>query len=346
MIKLTRVFSQNQTATQRLALFGLLIAVGQTAYASCTVDNDHRAQVITMKLGRVLVTPNDQVGDTLATGQFPINGAEHIGKCDSNGGTGYGVMLQGSRSTLTNVWNTNVPGIGIRLYREAQPVSSFYPKEVPFTSNRWVDLIQGYYSIDIVKTAVQTGTGPLTSGTYTRDYLDGSGPGKPMLESFVDASSVTVVTSTCNVDSGSKNKVVKLETVTTASFGPVGSTQNEKEFDININCVGGVGENLQLYSEAQGIVKVRFDYTQDSSNAPGVIKSELGANTASGVAVQLLTGSTTQPINNGEAINAGHTVPNESNTLTLPLKARYYRTGTTIKGGSIKSTVTFTIEYN
>ena len=93
-------------------------------------------------------------------------------------------------------------------------------------------------------------------------------------------------------------------------------------------------------------MKVRFDYTQDSSNAPGVIKSELGANTASGVAVQLLTGSTTQPINNGEAINAGHTVPNESNTLTLPLKARYYRTGTTIKGGSIKSTVTFTIEYN
>jgi hypothetical protein len=30
----------------------------------------------------------------------------------------------------------------------------------------------------------------------------------------------------------------------------------------------------------------------------------------------------------------------------LPLKARYYRTGSTIKGGNIKSTATFTIEYS
>ena len=96
----------------------------------------------------------------------------------------------------------------------------------------------------------------------------------------------------------------------------------------------------------QGIVNVRFDYTQDASNAPGVIKSEPGANTASGVAIQLLTGNTTQPIKNGDAVNAGRTIPNQSNTLTLPLKARYYRTGSTIKGGNIKSTATFTIEYN
>jgi len=91
---------------------------------------------------------------------------------------------------------------------------------------------------------------------------------------------------------------------------------------------------------------VRFDYTQDASNAPGVIKSEPGANTASGVAVQLLTGNTTQPIKNGDAVNAGRTIPNQAYTLTLPLKARNYRTASTIKGGNIKSTATFTIEYN
>ncbi|MNY81441.1 hypothetical protein D3C86_2230160 [compost metagenome] len=62
--------------------------------------------------------------------------------------------------------------------------------------------------------------------------------------------------------------------------------------------------------------------------------------------MQLLTGTTTQPIKNGDAVNAGRTVPNQANTLTLPLKARYYRTGNTIKGGNIKSTATFTIEYN
>ncbi|WP_232246021.1 fimbrial protein [Serratia plymuthica] len=298
-----------------------------------------------MKLGRVLVTPGSQVGDTLVTGQFPINEVSNIASC-SRGGSAIGSIMQGRATSFTNVWSTNIPGIGIRLYREAGSVSNFYPHTLNFSGNSNVTLNGGYFKIDVVKTAAQTGTGQLTTGLYTNYYMDGTGPGLPLLQSIVDANSLTIVTSTCNVDSGSKNKVVNLDTVTAASFGAVGSTQGEKAFDLNINCVGGVGENLLPGNAGQGIVNVRFDYTPDSSNAPGVIKSQSGANTASGVAVQLLTGSTTQPIKNGDAVNAGRTVPNQANTLTLPLKARYYRTGTTIKGGNIQSTATFTIEYN
>ncbi|MGB8665207.1 MAG: fimbrial protein [Serratia inhibens] len=346
MMKLTRVLSLNKTAAQRLALFGLLMAAGQSAYASCTVTSGYKAQVINMKLGRVLVTPGSQVGDTLVTGQFPINAVSGIGRCNSSGGSAIGQILQGSRSTLSNVWSTNIPGIGIRLYREAGSISTFYPHTLRLGRNTTVNLNGGYFKIDVVKTAAQTGTGQLTTGLYTNYYMDGSGPGLPLLQSIVDANSLTIVTSTCNVDSGSKDKVVNLDSVTAASFGGVGSTQGEKAFDININCVGGVGEDLLPGSAGQGIVNVRFNYDQDTSNAPGVIKSQPGANAASGVAVQLLTGTTTQPIKNGDAVNAGRTVPNQANTLTLPLKARYYRTGTTIKGGNIKSTATFTIEYN
>ncbi|WP_232246855.1 fimbrial protein [Serratia plymuthica] len=298
-----------------------------------------------MKLGRVLVTPGSQVGDTLVTGQFPINEVGNIASC-SRGGSAIGSIMQGRATSFANVWSTNIPGIGIRLYREAGSVSNFYPHTLNFSGNSNVTLNGGYFKIDVVKTAAQTGTGQLTTGLYTNYYMDGTGPGLPLLQSIVDANSLTIVTSTCNVDSGSKNKVVNLDTVTAASFGAVGSTQGEKAFDLNINCVGGVGENLLPGNAGQGIVNVRFDYTPDSSNAPGVIKSQSGANTASGVAVQLLTGSTTQPIKNGDAVNAGRTVPNQANTLTLPLKARYYRTGTTIKGGNIQSTATFTIEYN
>lgn len=345
MIKLTRVPSLNKKSAKCLMLFGLLMAGGQSAYAACFVNNGYKAQVINMKLGRVLVTPSSQVGDTLVTGQFPINAVNGYGRCTS-GGSAIGQILQGSRTSFSNVFSTNIPGIGIRLYRDAGTVSTFYPHTLPLRGNTTVNLNGGYFKIDIVKTAAQTGTGQLVPGKYTTYYMDGSGPNLPMLESIVDANSLTIVTSTCNVDSGSKNKVVNLDSVTAASFGGVGSTQGEKAFDININCVGGVGEDLLPGSAGQGIVNVRFDYTQDPSNAPGVIKSESGANTASGVAVQLLTGNTTQPIKNGDAVNAGRTIPNQANTLTLPLKARYYRTGSTIKGGNIKSTATFTIEYN
>ncbi|AEF44629.1 Fimbrial protein domain-containing protein [Serratia sp. AS12] len=345
MIKLTRVLSLNKTSAKCLMLLGLMMVGGQSAYAACSVRSGYKAQVINMKLGRVLVTPGSQVGDTLVTGQFPINEVSNIASC-SRGGSAIGSIMQGRATSFTNVWSTNIPGIGIRLYREAGSVSNFYPHTLNFSGNSNVTLNGGYFKIDVVKTAAQTGTGQLTTGLYTNYYMDGTGPGLPLLQSIVDANSLTIVTSTCNVDSGSKNKVVNLDTVTAASFGGVGSTQGEKAFDININCVGGVGENLLPGNAGQGIVNVRFDYTPDSSNAPGVIKSQSGANTASGVAVQLLTGSTTQPIKNGDAVNAGRTVPNQANTLTLPLKARYYRTGTTIKGGNIQSTATFTIEYN
>lgn len=344
MIKLTRVFPLNKTA-KRLVLFGLLMASGQTAFAACYVNNGYRAQVINMKLGRVLVTPDKQVGDTLVTGQFPINAVSNIARC-YNGGSAIGTIMQGSRTNFTNVWSTNIPGIGIRLYREAGTVSNFYPHTLAFRGNTTVKLNGGYFKIDIVKTAAQTGTGQLTTGLYTNYYMNGSGPGLPLLQSIVDANSLTIVTSTCNVEAGSKNKVVDLDTVTAASFGGVGSTQGEKAFDIRINCVGGVGEDLLPGNSGQGIVNVRFNYDQDASNAPGVLKSQPGANVASGVGVQLLTGNTTQPIKNGEAVYAGRTVANQANTLTLPLKARYYRTGATVKGGNIKSMATFTIEYN
>ncbi|WP_283602847.1 fimbrial protein [Serratia proteamaculans] len=340
-----RVPSLHKRSAKYLMLFGLIMVGSQSAYAACYVNSGYKAQVINMKLGRVLVTPSSQVGDTLTTGQFPINQVSNIGSC-SRGGSSIGRIMQGSPTNFTNVWSTNIPGIGIRLYREAGSVSNFYPHDIRFSGNTNVTLNGGYFKIDIVKTAAQTGTGQLTTGLYTNYYMDGSGPGLPLLQSIVDANSLTIVTSTCNVDSGSKNKVVNLDSVTAASFGGVGSTQGEKAFDININCVGGVGENLLPGTAGQGIVNVRFDYTQDPSNAPGVIKSETGANTASGVAVQLLAGNTTQPIKNGDAVNAGRTIPNQANTLTLPLKARYYRTGSTIKGGNIKSTAVFTIEYN
>lgn len=344
MMKSMRNFALKTQKAKRLALVSLLMCTGQSVYASCT-SNLTNYQTIQMNVGRVLVTPDSQAGDILATAQFTINGVNSAGTC-TNGGSAIGQILQGAQTNYSNVWSTNIPGIGIRLYREAGSISTYYPHTLTFSGNRTLNLAGGYFKIDIVKTAAQTGTGQLTSGLYTRYYLNGSGPSRPILMSVVNADSFTIVTSSCSIDAGSKNIAVNLEPVTAASFGGVGSTQGEKNFNININCVGGVGEELLPGSTGQGLVNVRFDYTQDASNAPGVIKSETGSDAASGVAVQLLNGNTSQPISNGEAVNAGHTISNQANTLTLPLLARYYRTGATIKGGNVRSTATFTLEYN
>nr|WP_241391605.1 fimbrial protein [Yersinia frederiksenii] len=94
------------------------------------------------------------------------------------------------------------------------------------------------------------------------------------------------------------------------------------------------------------LVNVHFDYTPDPSNASGVLKSLQDTNAASGVSVQLLNGKDSTPINNGASVYAGHTIVNQTNTITLPLKARYYQTAAKIKGGTLKSIATLTLEYN
>lgn len=265
MIKYTCVPSLNKTAAKCLMLLGLLMAGGQSAYAACYVNNGYKAQVINMNLGRVLVTPSSGLGILWSPLSSRLTRS-----------LGMAVVLMAAtrlgRSSVAARRASAMCGvpifrIGIRLYREAGSISTYYPHTLRLNGNIAVNLNGGYFKIDIVKTAAQTGSGQLVPGKYTTYYMDGSGRNLPMLESIVDANSLTIVTSTCNVDSGSKNKVVNLDTVTAASFGGVGSTQGEKAFDININCVGGIGEDLLPGNARQGIVNVRFDYTQDASNA-------------------------------------------------------------------------------
>jgi type 1 fimbria pilin len=343
MINLIRKFSGLRQRPKRAMLFLLLMSAGQMAYAQCRVTTNNPQDII-MNVGRVLITPTSKVGDILATGKFDIRRDNSI-SCSGNS-TLFGRILQGGPSSVSDkIWTTNVPGVGIRLYRQiGTQEGAYYPHEI--YRNGGVYLAECYFVVEVIKIAQNTGTGSLVPGQYSSYYADGTGPSKPILISHVLANSITIVTSSCSVDAGSKNKVINLSTVATAAFKGVGSTAAEQDFSININCVGGTGTELLPGGSGEGIVNVRFDYTPDPSNAPGVLKSLQDTNTASGVSVQLLNGKDSTPISNGAAIYAGHTIANQTNTITLPLKARYYQTASRMKGGTLKSIATFTLEYN
>lgn len=328
---------------QQMLLFLLLMAVGQMAHARCWVTTRHPQDII-MNVGRVLITPDSQVGDILATGKFDIRRDDNI-SCSFSSRL-FGRILQGHPSAISDkIWTTNVPGVGIRLYRQiGNQEGAYYPHEI----DRWgrAYLGEGYFVVEVIKTARDTGTGALVPGLYSTYYADGSGPAKPILISQVLANSITIVTSSCSVDAGSKNKVINLSTVPSSAFKGVGSTAAEQRFSININCVGGTGVGLLPGDQGNGVVNVRFDYTADASNAPGVLKILQDANAARGVSIQLLNGKDAKPIKSGTSIYAGHTIANQTNTLTLPLAARYYQTASRIKGGKLKTIATFTLEYN
>ncbi len=343
MINFIRKLTGRRQRSKQAMLFLLLMSAGSMVYAQCRVTTNNPQDII-MNVGRVLITPTSKVGDILATGKFDIRRDNSI-SCSGNS-TLFGRILQGGPSSVSDkIWTTNVPGVGIRLYRQiGTQEGAYYPHEIYRTGG--VYLAEGYFVVEVIKIAENTGTGSLAPGQYSSYYADGTGPSKPILISHVLANSITIVTSSCSVDAGSKNKVINLSTVASAVFKGVGSTAAEQDFSININCVGGTGTELLPGGSGEGLVNVRFDYTPDASNAPGVLKSLQDTNTASGVSVQLLNGKDSTPINNGASVYAGHTIANQTNTITLPLKARYYQTATKIKGGTLKSIATFTLEYN
>ncbi|MEY1663075.1 fimbrial protein [Isoalcanivorax beigongshangi] len=334
----------NKSLLACAALPALLIAEG--AWARCDVTNGYRYQDIDMRVGQVIVRPDAVIGQVLARKEFPINGSNNqvIVTCDRRGGSALGDMLQGQPAgTVSNTYTTDVPGIGIRLARRlnasgttpAQDV--YYPHNIALRSNDRRHLAQGYFTVEVIKIAENTGSGSLASGRYTNYYTEGTGPSRPLLTTSLTANAITIVSSACFVDAGSKNIAVNFDSMYRGRFTGVGSTHQTREFDVQLTCSGP--------SAGRDVVKLSFDYTPDPANVPGVIRLDGGAGSASGVGIQLLTANG-EPIRQQQPLTVATLDTPDLRTVTVPLQARYYQTAPAVQAGDTQARATFTIEYN
>ncbi|MGB1761721.1 fimbrial protein [Alloalcanivorax xenomutans] len=327
-------------SARRIALVLMAALLPSLGWASCNVRSYIVPQDIKMTMGQVTLTPNVPVGTVLAMQEFPIFPVTNYANCTWGSGYMIGQTLIGNPSTYDpQIYTTNVQGIGIRLSRRIEGLSQtvVYPHQLGPFSNTNLNLSEGYFRVEIIKIAEQTGSGTLVSGQYTRYYADGTGAGRPILTSTLDASAITIVSSACEVDMGSRNIAVDFGTVSRSVFAGVGSTNTEREFQVGLSCVGP--------SHGQDTVKLSFGYTPDPSGAAGVIKIDGGTEAASGVGIQLLDNRTSSPIANGERVELGTVTPGD-HQFQLPLKARYYQTAPIVNGGETRAIATFTIEYN
>ncbi|WP_058569552.1 fimbrial protein [Xylella fastidiosa] len=319
--------------------------------ATCTIKQGIVAQNIDFGAGRILIQPSLAIGDRIALLTHNINRVENYATCVNNG-TMYGAFTRSMTpvSGMNKVYATDVAGVGIRLYREAraEKVSNFYPHVLDVNTRAGektnLNLNAGYFQVELIKTAATTGSGPIASaGPFTTYYADGSGIGRPILTSSLSGIGITIVTSTCQVDAGSKNIAVNFGSVSSNTFKGLGSKGPERDFTINLICQGG---NVAEADQAQ--ISVRIDGTQDSSGQSGVLAITSASDAASNVGIELvdlLTGSERQVVF-GQAITLGRTTINASSTLSLPMRARYIQTQTGKVGpGAAKGTATFTIEY-
>ena len=104
------------------------------ANAACRIYN-YQANDVRMAVGRVVVRPSDQVGTILRKATFPISRTNTEARyCDYTDTVIAALTQAYPLSSLGNsIYTTNIPGIGIRLYREAENnanFSGYYPTSV------------------------------------------------------------------------------------------------------------------------------------------------------------------------------------------------------------------------
>ena len=299
-----------------------------------------------MNLGAVVLRPDTPVGAVILKKSFYIPN-KPVGYCNGNGGSAIGVISTGyPLSQLgNNIYETNIKGIGIRLYRHGDTrIDTFYPHELRLQGGGTpYSLDPGYFVVEIIRLPGPTGAGSLIAGLYSSYYLNASGPSKPILTSHVYGNSITIVNSTCMIDAGSRDISVDMGSVARNDFSGIGSTLNERNFNIRLNCLGG---NDSEWSQKRGDVSLLFSYAPNPRwGNQGVIQPEGGKTSASGVGIQLLTGQSNTPVRNGDSVFAGHLSPDTRTTVTVPMKARYYQTDNHIAGGNVSALATFTLVY-
>ena len=301
-------------------------------------------QDIKMNLGRIVMRPDMAPGTIISAKQFPI-ASQWVAECAGRGSMEGVLSNNYSISELgNNIYKTNIPGIGLRLYRESHSgfIKTFYPHSILYNGRTTLYLDPGFFNVEVIRLPGPTGAGPLNSGLYSVYYANSTGPSKPVLTSHVYGDGITIVNSTCAIDSGSRDITVDMGTVARKEFTGVGSTLNERRFNIRLNCVGG---NESQWSQKRGDVSLAFYYSPNKAwGNQGVIQPEKGETAATGVGIQLLT-DTDAPVKNGDYVYAGKLLQFKSETIDVPMKARFYQTDNKVTGGNVSALATFTVVY-
>lgn len=329
------------------------LAVSLFAYnhtnANCTLSKGFTTVDIPMTIGKIVVKPNDPIGTILQKNTFSISPNNSTATCNRASDQIIAALpLNYPISPIgNNVYATNIPGIGIRLYREAADASDFsgyYPYRRTLTSNQTYTLSPGYFVMEVIKTAMTTGSGALVAGRYSTYYVSGQ-QNRPFLTTTVLSNApILIASSSCEIQSG-VDSPVQLPTVMKSAFRAIGSTQGEQNFNLSILCNGGENNSGIATSNT---ISLSFDYNSDTSNNQVINNSAANSIKANGVGVELLwnLNGANKPIQKATKLNIGSVSSNQTVEYDIPLTARYYQTATNVTAGEVKATATVTIQYD
>lgn len=259
-------------------------------------------------------------------------------------------------SPVTDVWATDIEGVGVRIVRTTDGTNlsnnRSNPQELtdkhvwerdPFTVTlnlEW-ELVRTTTSITSLPNRTPVRSSKLfAAGTMGAWGFDG------LLEyGLRDTHASLAKSPTCAASPEAVNLPVVMPAHAVPEFTGIGSGTPWVEFAVNLDCRGG---------EPGGYVNVHITLTdlENASNRTDKLRLATGSG-ASGVRVQLartdgtpiMLGSDSDTIGNPGQWRAG-AVSAGSRSFAIPMKARYVQTASRIQPGNITSRATFTMAYD
>ncbi|MEJ1140984.1 fimbrial protein [Stenotrophomonas sp. CCNWLW162] len=292
-----------------------------------------------MDMGLVLVPQNLPVGAVVKTYRGSA-GTGDVWYCGPSGGsiTFENVVLWGDPvAGRSDVFSTNVPGIGYRLSLvDSGWTSTLFPgsrtivigpgsQAGRFAQWNWM------FQLEIIKTADRVGNGPVSSVPVGRIQQGADATKRLVMAQIGD---IRILAPSCQVAVGSRNQTVNLGQEFRNRFRGVGSTTASKDFQVVVNCQASP-------NGIENMVSLTMDATPDASSTPGVLGIDTGTGTASGVGIQVLD-SAGQPVAFGQPKQLGQS---KDGDYVVPFKARYYQVASAVGGGQANGRATVTLSY-
>ncbi|MGG4607257.1 fimbrial protein [Providencia sp. Me31A] len=326
---------------------GILLSTGY-ASAQC-VRTPTATYEFNMEMGRIVVDPDLPKWSVIAQKTYTMTDPQRKSYATCYAGTTYldAEVIMPGLTLIPNsnkVYQTNVPGIGMRFERGGGSVRFTYPASYPVSGSGrpgWggtsVYLADSVFTLQLIKTADKTGAGSIASGKYTRYGFDKS---NPVLVSYLNADAITISSASCKVR-GDREKNIPLEPVNRTQFTRIGSTAGEKNFDLTLMCDGGV--SVSGYTN----VAITFDGTEPQGLAgKGVLVNLSTSSPAKGIGIQVLERDSRKELIFKKKYGLGRIFNNKQSEINLNYTARYYQYAGKISAGEVRSQMVFNITYD
>lgn len=340
----------------RILLLALLLSASHGAWAiSCTVPSGDSA--ITFPAAITIPSSTPAFTKVATATSATIKGSCYTSlSTESSGMAGKPQLLTALGKTFTDggytypLYDSGVPGLGIAIL-QTNVTCGTYNDPLSLTGKVSYQDVEGYtgiqcggsanatisstmtYKVMLVTTVTPfTGSGTAKSGIIIQSLMVTGNNGKYQVygvnRSTFSINPVNIIPGSCTTP----DVVVSLGSHSPKELPSLGASTNAVDFSIALNaCPMGINS-----------IKFRLDpVTAVVDSAQSVVALD-ASSTAAGLGVQILDGAGAPlPLSENRTFS---TSVNLGGSYQIPLKARYYRTGT-VSTGKANSSVQFTIQY-